>query len=218
MKLYGYWRSSAAYRVRIALNVKGLSYEQQSVHLVKDGGQQHTPGYREKNPQSLVPTLLLDDGSVLTQSMAIMEFLEEQFAEPALLPKNATARAIVRSMCQIIVSDIHPIDNLRVLQYLKNELRVSDEQKAAWYGHWIADGFQALETLVARYRGEYCFGDTVSLADVCLVPQIYNARRFNISLEAFPHLAGIESNCQKIRAFREAAPEVQPDAEQTRKD
>ncbi|MGL5358547.1 MAG: maleylacetoacetate isomerase, partial [Shewanella sp.] len=172
MKLYGYWRSSAAYRVRIALHLKGLSAEHQSVHLVRDGGEQHQAAYSALNPQELVPTLLLMDGAeetALSQSLAIIEYLDERYPTPALLPQAALARAQVRAMALSIACDIHPLNNLRVLQYLTNTLGVDEQAKNAWYHHWITTGFAPLETELARHSGRYCFGDTVTLADVCLV-------------------------------------------------
>src|SRR5690606_4726115 len=178
MKLYSYFRSSAAYRVRIALNLKGLAYETVPVHLLKDGGQQLSDSYRSLNPTALVPTLV-DGDLAVGQSMAILEYLEETHPEPALLPRDAKGRARVRAIAQTIACDIHPLNNLRVLKYLKRTLGVPDEAKNAWYRHWVEEGLAALETMLARSpeTGRYCHGDTPTMADICLVPQIANARR-----------------------------------------
>ena len=215
MKLYGYWRSSAAYRVRIALNLKQLSAEQVSVHLVNNGGEQHSPAYHQLNPQHLVPTLV-DDGIEgelnLSQSLAIIEYLEEKYPKEALLPSNIEHRAIVRGMAQAIACEIHPLDNLRVLQYLVKDMGVSDADKMRWYQHWITVGFTALEAQLSQYSGHYCFGDTSSLADICLVPQVYNAKRFNVPLDAFPNIVRINNACNQLAAFADAAPEQQHDA------
>lgn len=213
LKLYSYWRSTAAYRVRTALNIKRLSYSIIPIHLVKDGGEQHKPEYAEKNPQELVP-LLDDNGKLLSQSMAICEYLEDVYEGPSLLPSEPFLKAKVRSVCQIIACDIHPLDNLRVLQYLKGELQVSDEQKDTWYAHWIIKGFTALEAMLDEYQsqGPFCFGEELTLADVFLVSQMYNARRFNVDLSDFPRLVAIEQHCLTLDAFKDAQPEAQPDA------
>lgn len=213
IKLYGYWRSTAAYRVRIALNLKQVSYAQEFVHLVKDGGEQHKPEYRSLNPQGLVPTLV-DDGTTIGQSMAILEYLEEKYSHPRLLPEDPKLRALTRQMCQIIACDIHPLNNLRVLKYLGGELNVGDEQKDQWYQHWIRDGFEALVKIrqQAGIEGSYCMGEELSLADVCLIPQIYNANRFNVPMDGFPGLLAINENCLKLERFQNAIPENQPDA------
>lgn len=211
MKLYGYWRSTAAYRVRIALHLKDLPYENISVHLVKDGGEQFKPEYVELNPAKLVPTLVDGDLS-LNQSLAIVEYLDEQYPQSPLLPQQPALRAKVRAMALDIATDIHPLNNLRVLKYLKGTLEVSDEAKDDWYAHWITVGFEALEARLKDSAGKFCFGDEVTLADVCLVPQLYNARRFNVPLEAFPTICQIEANCLALPAFAAAVPENQPDA------
>lgn len=213
MKLYTYWRSTAAYRVRIALHLKGLRFELEPVHLVRDGGEQHQEPYRAINPQGLVPTLM-DGGHVLTQSLAILEYLEEKHPEPALLPSDAVGRARVRSLAQVIASEVHPLNNLRVLQYLKDEIGVSDSQKTAWYHHWLEQGLAPLEKRLANESatGRYCHGDSVSMADLCLVPQLYNARRFEFPLDDYPTLSRIDEACRELDAFRAAAPEAQPDA------
>lgn len=213
IKLYSYWRSTAAYRVRIALNMKQISYSQESVHLVKDGGQQHKPEYHALNPQELVPTLV-DDGVAIGQSMAILEYLEEKYAICPLLPKDLKNRALTRQLCQLIVSDVHPLNNLRVLNYMKNELSVSDENRDVWYHHWIRKGFKAYQELLTKNNldGDYSLGNELSLADVCLIPQIYNANRFNFPMDEFPRLQMINENCLKLERFQNAVPENQPDA------
>ncbi|TAN07250.1 MAG: maleylacetoacetate isomerase [Rhodanobacteraceae bacterium] len=212
--LYSYWRSSAAYRVRIALNLKGMDYALAPVHLVRDGGEQHHDDYRRLNPQQLVPTLV-DGAHVLRESLAIIEYLEEAYPDtPRLLPRAALACARVRELAQMIACDIHPIGNLRVLQYLQRELGASDEQKHAWSQHWIKLGFDAIEAVLAARDtpGKFCEGDTPTLADCCLIPQVYNARRFGVSLSLYPNIIGIDAECAKLDAFRRAAPEAQPDA------
>ena len=182
MKLYTYFRSSAAFRVRIALNLKGLSYEPAFVHLAK--GEHRKPGYAAVNPQALVPTLELDDGTRLNQSLAIMEYLEEKHPSPALLPRDALGRARVRSLSNLVASEIHPLNNLRVLQHLKRALGQSEDQVSAWYRHWIADGLAKVEAELGK--GKFCYGDTPSMADCCLVPQIFNAKRYNCDLAPYP--------------------------------
>lgn len=211
--LYGYWRSSAAYRVRIALALKGLAYENRPVHLVKDGGQQHATGYAAMNPQQLVPSLR-DGERVLTQSLAIMEYLEETRPEPPLLPADARGRARVRALAQLVACDIHPLGNLRVLQYLERELGVDDARRGAWSRHWIATGFAAMEAMLAGHAatGRYCHGDTPGLADACLVPQVYNARRWKLPLDDYPTIRRIDEACGELEAFRSALPEAQADA------
>ena len=213
--LYTYYRSSAAYRVRIALNLKGMPYTAVPVHLVKDGGQHRSAAYRARNPQALVPAFELEDGTVLTQSLAIMEYLDEVQPEPALLPADAIGRARVRALAQAIACDLHPVNNLRVLQYLSQQLGISAEQKDAWYRHWVATGLQGLEVLLADHpsTGRFCHGDTPTLADCCLVPQLYNARRFQCPLDAYPTIQRIAAACETLPAFQQAAPEVQPDAD-----
>ncbi|MCL1036562.1 maleylacetoacetate isomerase [Shewanella submarina] len=212
MTLYGYWRSSAAYRVRIALNLKGIEVDHKSVHLVKDGGQQHHADYISLNPQQLVPALVLDDGEVLTQSMAMLEYLEDTHPEIPLLPSDTLAKAKVRALANAIACDVHPLNNLRVLQYLKGEAGLDDAAKDAWYQHWIVTGFNAYEAMLADTAGEFSFGDSPTLADICLVPQVYNARRFKIPLDNYPHIVRIVENCNRLAAFAEAAPENQADA------
>ena len=211
--LYGYWRSSAAYRVRIALNLKGLAWESRPVHLVKDGGQQHAPDYAAMNPQQLVPSLR-DGERVLTQSLAIMEYLDETRPEPPLLPADAEGRARVRALAQLVACDIHPLGNLRVLQYLERELGADEARRGAWSRHWIAIGFAAMEAMLAGHAatGRYCHGDAPGLADACLVPQVYNARRWKLPLDDYPTIRRIDEACGELEAFRLAAPEAQEDA------
>ena len=215
MKLYGYWRSSAAYRVRIALNLKGISAEQLSVHLVRDGGEQHKAAYSALNPLELVPTLVMDDeldADALSQSLAIIEYLDEIHPQSPLLPASALERAQVRAMALTVACEIHPLNNLRVLQYLTQTLGVDEAAKNTWYHHWVASGFAALETLLVRHSGRYCFGDTVTLADLCLVPQVYNAMRFNVDLTPYPNIMRVWTECNQLEAFADAAPERQADA------
>lgn len=214
MILYSYFRSSAAYRVRIGLNLKGLDYAIEPVHLLKDGGQQLSEQYRALNANALVPTLL-DDDHALSQSMAIVEYLDETHPEPALLPGTALDRAYVRAVAQSIACEIHPLNNLRVLKYLKHTLGVSEEAKDAWYRHWIEIGFGGLEATLTREgkAGRFCFGDTPTLADLCLVPQVFNAQRFQVDLEPYPTIVRIFDACMELPAFRQAAPKAQPDAE-----
>lgn len=211
--LHSYFRSSASYRVRIALNLKGLPYTYVPVHLLKDGGQQHTADYQRMNPARLVPTLV-DDGHALGQSLAIMEYLEETHPEPALMPRDALGRARVRALAQSIACEIHPLNNLRVLQYLDNDLKVDESTKANWYRHWITLGFTAMETMLAgdSATGSFCHGNTPGLADCCLIPQIANSRRYDTPLDAFPTIRRIEQACLALDAFAKAAPQVQPDA------
>ena len=211
MKLYSYFRSSAAYRARIALNLKGLPYEMESIHLTKGGGRQHTPEYRAVNPQQRVPALALDNGDVLIQSLAIIEYLDETHPEPPLLPKDPVARAHVRAVAQAIACDIHPLNNTSPLFYLKNAMKHDQDTINAWYAHWVTVGFEALEALLRP--GPYSFGDKVTLADVCLVPQVANARRFNVPLDKFPKIVAVDAACLKLPAFDKARPENQPDAE-----
>jgi len=214
MKLYSYFRSSAAYRVRIALNLKGLAYEYAPIHLLRDGGQQLKPDYRELNPDGIVPTFI-DGDDVLTQSLAIIEYLEEMHPEPPLLPGTPLDRAFILSVALQIACEIHPVDNLRVLKYLKHTLKVGDEAKDAWYQHWLESGFESLETRLANDSrvGKLCFGDTPTLADLCLVPQVFNARRFNLDMSRYPTIERIADHAGQIDAFARAAPGQQPDAE-----
>ncbi|MBP6117467.1 MAG: maleylacetoacetate isomerase [Neisseriaceae bacterium] len=212
MKLYGYFRSSAAYRVRIALNLKGLAYEHVGVHLLNNGGEQRSDAYRALNPSALVPTLV-DGDLALGQSLAILEYLEEAYPHTvALLPQLPAERAKVRAFAASIACDIHPLNNLRVLGYLNQQLGVNPEQRSAWYAHWVDLGLSALEAQLANHSGLFCFGDSPSLADCCLMPQLYNAKRFNLDLSAYPNLMRIDQHCHTLDAFQQAAPENQPDA------
>jgi len=211
LKLYSYWRSSAAYRVRIALNLKVLDYSIVPVHLVRDGGEQHAEAYRTLNPQELVP--LLDDGGLrVPQSLAIFQYLEERWPQPRLTPDDLPERARMWAFCQAIACDIHPLNNLRVLNYLQGKLSVSSADRDAWYRHWITEGFRALEQAVAG-SGTYAFGDAPTYADCCLVPQWYNAERYNTPLEDYPRLAAIVAACREHPAFAAAHPDRQPDAQ-----
>jgi maleylpyruvate isomerase len=214
MKLHGFFRSSAAYRVRIGLGLKGLNYEYRAVHLSRGGGEQFEPEFRALNSQSLVP--VLEDGDVtLTQSLAILEYLEEAYPDPPLLPERHSERARVRALALMIACDVHPLNNLRVLNYLTRELRVAEDEKGSWYRHWVALGLEAFENELAKspFTGRFCHGDAPSLADCCLVPQLFNARRFDCELSNYPHLLAIEQNCAALDAFRDAAPAKQPDAQ-----
>ena len=210
-KLYGFFRSSAAYRVRIALNLKNVSYDNAFVHLAK--GEQYKT-YGLLNPQKLVPALEID-GALLTQSLAIVEYLEETKPEPPLLPKDALGRARVRALASAIACDIHPLNNLRVLKYLVGPLGASEDKKLAWYRHWIKEGLDAIEAMLANdpATGTFCHGARPTLADVCLVPQVANARRFDCPLETYPTVRRIEAACLALPAFAKARPENQPDAE-----
>ncbi|CDG84000.1 maleylacetoacetate isomerase [Janthinobacterium agaricidamnosum] len=214
MKLYTYFRSSAAYRVRIGLNLKGLPYESIPVHLLRSGGEQLLESYRNINPAALVPSL--DDGGViLTQSLALLEYLDDAHPAVPLLPADAAGRARVRALAMILACDTHPLTNLRVLKYLKGELGVSEEAKQEWYRHWTADGLATLEAQLARdgRSGLFCHGDTPTQADCCLVPQIFNAERFHIDLAPYPTLVRINQHCVSLSAFIAAHPAQQSDAE-----
>ncbi len=213
LTLYSYWRSSAAYRVRIGLNLKGLDYALVPVHLVRDGGQQHAPDYAALNPQQLVPALR-DGERVLTQSLAILEYLEETRPQPPLLPVDAAGRARVRALAQLVACDIHPLNNLRVLQFFDRQWNVPQAERDDWVLYWMREGFAAMETMLAASpdTGRYCHGDMPGLADCCLLPQLYNARRFTLDLAPFPTLRRIEAACLQLPAFDAARPENQPDA------
>ncbi|NUO88987.1 MAG: maleylacetoacetate isomerase [Cupriavidus sp.] len=214
LKLYSYFRSSASFRVRIALELKGLSYDYVPVHLLKEGGQQLKPEFRAVNPDGLVPALV-DGEHVLQQSLAIVEYLDEVHPEPKLLPGTALDRAYVRGLAQEIACEIHPLNNLRVLKYMKHTVGVTDEVKDAWYRHWIELGFASLQANLERSgkAGRFCFGDTPTLADLCLVPQVFNAQRFNIDVARYPLIAKIYEACMALPAFQKAQPKSQPDAE-----
>ena len=211
VKLYSFFRSSAAYRVRIALNLKGVAYETISVHLTKEGGLNRRPEFRAINPQMRVPALLASSGDLLIQSLAIIDYLDETHPEPPLLPKDPIARAKTRALAQIIACDIHPLNNVGPLRYLKREMHQEQAAIDAWYRHWVTEGFEAVEALVRP--GPYACGSQVTIADVCLVPQVYNARRLNVPLDKFPKIVGIDAACLKLAPFDRARPENQPDAE-----
>ena len=211
MTLYSFFRSSAAYRVRIALNLKGLGYETIPIHLQKDGGHNKRPEFRAVNPLMRVPALRLDSGEVLTQSLAIIEYLDEIHPQPPLLPRDPVDRARVRALAQLIACDIHPLNNVSPLRYLKSELGQDQSKIDAWYQHWILSGFDALEAMVEP--GPYALGAEPTLADICLVPQVANARRFKVPLDRFPKIVAIDAACATLAAFEQARPENQPDAE-----
>ena len=214
LKLYSYWRSSAAYRVRIALNLKGLEYDIEPVHLVRDGGEQHRPEYRKVNPQELVP-VLIDGRRVIRQSIAIIEYLDETYdGEMKLLPTIARDRARVRALALVVACDIHPLNNTRVMRFLENEFGLSEEQRGRWMRRWMEEGFRSFEELIAGHpsTGQFCEGDTPTIADICLVPQVYNARRFLIDMTPFPTIERIVAACLDLSAFEAARPENQPDA------
>jgi len=209
--LYNYFRSSAAYRTRIALNLKGIAYDSEGVHLTREGGVQFSPAFRSINPQARVPALRLDDGDILVQSLAIIEYLDEIHPQPPLLPKDPAMRAHVRAVAQIISCDIHPLNNVAVLSYLRRELKQDEAAVNAWYHHWVIAGFDAIEKLLKP--GKHAFGDSVTLADVCLVPQVFNAQRFKVPLDKYPKILAAFAACASIPAFEKARPENQPDAE-----
>jgi len=211
MKLYSYFRSSAAYRTRIALNLKGVEFETVSIHLTRNGGQQHAPEFQAVNPQKRVPALALDDGEVLLQSLAIVEYLEEVYPDPALLPKDPIERAHVRAVAQIIACDIHPLNNLGPLSYLRHSIKADQSAVQEWYQHWIITGFEAVEELIRP--APYAFGRHVTVADICIVPQVANARRFNVPLDRFPGIIAVDAAAAGLSAFAAARPDLQPDAE-----
>jgi maleylacetoacetate isomerase/maleylpyruvate isomerase len=211
VKLYTYFRSSAAFRVRIALNLKGIAYHPVFVHLAK--GEHRKPEYASVNVQALVPTLELDDGTRLNQSLAIIEYLDEKYPQKPLIPEDALAKARVRSLSYLVASEIHPLNNLRVLQHLKRALGQSEDQVATWYRHWIADGLAKLEADLASSKGKFCHGDAPTMADCCLVPQIFNAKRYNSDLAPYPNTMRIFDACMQLEAFDRAQPSKQPDAE-----
>lgn len=212
MKLTTYFRSSAAWRVRIALAFKGTSWTPDYIHLLRDGGQQNAPAYRAKNPTGLVPTLETDDGALLGQSLAIIEWLDESHPTPALLPDEPLARARVRAIALTIACDIHPLNNLGILRYIKHEMDQDDDARDAWHAHWIGEGLAALEAMVRAEAGPFCCGATPMLADICLVPQMANARRLKCPLDAYPTLLRAEASALALPAFRDTAPDRQPDA------
>ena len=211
MTLYSYFRSSAAYRVRIAFNLKGLRYDTVAIHLQREGGLNRKPAYRAINPLMRVPALRLDSGELITQSLAIIEYLDEVHPQPPLLPRGSVARAQVRALAQLVACDIHPLNNVGPLRYLKNELGQDQGKIDAWYHHWVREGFDALEAMVRP--GPYSFGADVTLADLCLVPQVANARRLKVPLDPYPNIVAIDAACAKLSAFEAARPQNQPDAE-----
>ncbi len=211
MTLYTYFRSSAAYRVRIALNLKGIAHDMTAIHLQKEGGINKKPEYRALNPHMRVPALKLDSGDVLIQSLAIIEYLDEIHPQPPLFPPDPVARAKVRALAQVIACDIHPLNNVGPLRYIKNVFGQDQTKIDAWYHHWIRDGFDAVEAMLQP--GPYACGAQVTLADVCLVPQLYNARRLKTPLDDYPKIAAVDAACAKLTAFERARPENQPDAE-----
>ena len=214
LKLYSYWRSSAAFRVRIALNLKGLVYDIVPMHLTDAGGQQHSASFHEINPQELIP-VLVDGVRVIRQSMAIIEYLDEAYeGERKLLPVAVRERARVRALAQIVACDIHPLNNLRVMQYLEREFNTPQVERDRWSQHWMREGFAAFESLLATNpsTGLFCEGDEPTLADICLVPQVYNAQRWSVDMSDFPLIRQINAECMKVEAFARARPENQPDA------
>jgi maleylacetoacetate isomerase len=210
VRLYSYWRSSAAYRVRIALELKGVPYDIIPVSLAPGVAEHRQDEYRELNPQMLVPYLEEDEVGI-AQSLAILEYLEETYTDKPLLPESPADSAAVRAFCSSICCDIHPLNNLRVLQYLKQELAVSDEQRDNWYAHWIREGFRSAELVAADSAGPFVFGEKATLADACLIPQLYNAHRFKVPVDDFPNLLAVEQHCNALPAFVAALPENQPD-------
>lgn len=212
MKLYGYWRSTAAYRVRIALHLKGIDFDSISVHLVKNGGEQHKDDYAAINPNQLVPTLVDGDFS-LNQSLAIIDYIEATKPGLSLYPNDAQARAKIQALSLDIACEIHPLNNLRVQQYLANDLGLENEAKSAWINHWMTIGFNAVEKQLIQTAGCYCFKDQITVADICLVAQVYNANRFNVDMSAYPYINRVIDNCNKLEAFQLALPENQVDAQ-----
>jgi maleylacetoacetate isomerase len=212
MIVYDYFRSSASYRLRIALNLKGLKPERRFVHLAK--GEQRAADYKALNPQGFVP-LLIDDDFSLGQSMAMIEYLDEKYPTPPLMPADIESRAVARQIAQLIACDIHPLNNSRVLAYLSNDLKLSDATKAQWICKWIHDGFAALEAMLAKRttQSKFCIGDTPTIADICLIPQVTNATRFSCSMDAFPAINAIYQHAMTLPAFHDAQPRLQPDAE-----
>jgi len=207
LKLYDYYRSSASFRVRIALNLKGLDYQAIPIHLVNNGGEQHSEAYSKINPQNLVPSLQ-DGDAIITQSLAIIEYLEETVPTPALLPENPVHKAWARSFALAIAADMHPLNNSRVIKYLTTDLPLTEDQKNQWYQHWVKLGLTALEKRVRAHKlaGDFCFGNTPTIADICLVPQLFNARRFNCNINEYTELLRIDANCQQLDAFKQAWP------------
>jgi maleylacetoacetate isomerase len=218
VKLYSYFRSSAAYRVRIAFNLKSLGFDTVAVHLQREGGLNRKPAFRAINPQMRLPVLELESGERMTQSLAIIEYLDEVHPQPPLLPSEPVARAHVRALAQLVACDIHPLNNVGPLRYLKNELGQDQSKINAWYHHWVREGFDALEAMIQpgpapNAQGPYAYGAEVTLADICLVPQVANARRLKVPLDPYPKIIAVDAACAKLAAFEQARPENQPDAE-----
>lgn len=211
MKLFGYWRSSAAYRVRIALNLKNVEVESIPIHLVKSGGEQHSQEYVDLNPTHLVPTLV-DGELVLNQSIAIIDYLDEKFSQTPLYPNDLIEKSLVKALALDIACEIHPVNNLRVQQYLVNELNCDDQAKLDWSHYWMGTGFTAIEKKLEKTAGLYCFGDQVTIADLCLIPQVYNANRFKLDMTPFPLINAVVERCKQLPAFIKALPENQDDA------
>lgn len=209
MKLYDYFRSTTCYRVRIALHLKNISYEKISIHLINNGGEQNSPEYQQINPQGLVPCLEVE-GQQISQSLAIINYLDETVPSPALLPKNPMDKATVLSLALIIACDMHPLNNLRVLNQFKKQFNPSEEQIIEWYHRWLKAGFDAFEAKLQTIKRSklFCFGDTVSLADLCLIPQVYNAQRYNFAMDAYPLINAINQHCLELATFQDAAPEA----------
>ncbi|HFE39269.1 MAG TPA: maleylacetoacetate isomerase [Gammaproteobacteria bacterium] len=213
LSLYTYFRSSAAYRVRIALSYKGLPYESKMIHLLKNGGEENSAAYESINPQKMIPSLV-DDGHIITQSLAIIEYIDEKYPEPGLLPVDLTHKAQVRSLALAIACDIHPLNNLRVIRYLYKALRADEAKRNQWMLHWMNEGFSAIEKKLASLNSKnYCYGRRVSLADLCLIPQVYNALRFDCDMRDFPRINQIYEHCMKQAEFIAASPEQQPDCD-----
>ncbi|MCW8469819.1 maleylacetoacetate isomerase [Fluoribacter gormanii] len=210
MRLYDYFRSTACYRVRIALNLKNIPYEQVNIHLVNHGGEQHSAEYKAVNPQELVPSLEIN-GQAISQSLAIIDYLDETYPKPALLPQNPWDKATVRSLALIVACDMHPLNNLRVLNRLKEQFQASETQVTEWYHHWLKAGFDALEAKLSHIKRSqpFCFGDAVTLADLCLIPQVYNAHRFHFAMDNYPLINEINAHCLALEPFQKAVPEVQ---------
>lgn len=210
MKLYDYFRSTACYRVRIALNLKNIAYEKIDIHLVNHGGEQHSPEYQAINPQELVPSLEIN-GHIISQSLAIISYLDETYPNPALLPQNPLDRSTVKSLALIVACDMHPLNNLRVLNRLKNQFQANETQVTEWYHHWLKSGFDALEAKLQQIKRSqpFCFGNTVTLADLCLIPQVYNANRFHFTMDNYPLIKEINAHCLTLESFQKAVPEAQ---------
>tara|TARA_R110002110_G_scaffold400317_2_gene616676 strand:- start:30538 stop:31179 length:642 start_codon:yes stop_codon:yes gene_type:complete len=208
IKLYDYFRSTASYRIRIALNLKNLDHTKFNVNLIKDGGEQHQADYKALNPQGLIPTLIDQKNNIqISQSIAILEYLEEAYPEPAILPDNLQQRAQTRQIAQIIACEIHPLNNLRVLQYLVNTLGVSETDKTTWYHHWLKSGFDSIEAILHKQASkDYCVGNSITMADICLIPQLYNANRFDFDISSYTHINQIAERCQTHPAFENAIP------------